>query len=56
MLQILSYVLGTFFVLFALSLAIYATWSLVYRLRTGEPAGKSFVQWLKDLWQVAEGF
>ena len=39
----------------SLAIALYATWLFGHRIRAGEPAVKSFGQWLKHLFEAIWG-
>ena len=39
----------------ALAIAVYATWLLSHRLRSGQSARKSFREWLKNLFEAVWG-
>ena len=39
----------------AIILAIYVTWLFATRIRNGESAPKSFLRWLRDLYDLALG-
>lgn len=52
---ILNAVLGLLFLLLLLFVVLYVTWIFMSRLRRGESKPKSFLRWLRDLFDVASG-
>jgi hypothetical protein len=42
-------------ILAAAILAVYVTWLFASRIRSGESAPKSFLRWLRDLYDLALG-
>ena len=51
----MSIVIGVLLAALVAFLALYATWLLVSRLRAKESAPKSFLRWLRDLFDLASG-
>ncbi len=51
--------LGFLYIVFtiagALAIVLYATWLFLHRLRKGEKASKSFLTWLKHLFEAIMG-
>ena len=39
----------------AIAIVLYATWLLFHRLRRGEQKGKSFGEWLKNVFEAVWG-
>lgn len=55
MITFLSVLLTLLYVLMALFVALYVTWIFISRLRRGKSKPKSFLRWLRDLWDVLSG-
>lgn len=51
----LNIVLGLLFLLMLLFAVLAATWLFVSRIRRGKSKPKSFLRWLRDLWDMASG-
>jgi hypothetical protein len=51
----LSALLILLYVLMALFAALYVTWIFISRIGRGKSKPKSFLRWLRDLWDVASG-
>ncbi len=51
----LSALLTLLYMLMALFAALYATWLFVSRLRRGKSKPRSFLRWLRDLWDAVSG-
>ncbi|MFD0724793.1 hypothetical protein [Lysobacter brunescens] len=51
----LSALLTLLYVLMALFAALYATWLFVSRIRRGKSKPRSFLRWLRDLWDAVSG-
>jgi hypothetical protein len=51
----LSALLTLLYVLMALFAALYVTWIFISRIGRGKSKPKSFLRWLRDLWDVASG-
>lgn len=55
MTMFLSALLTLLYVLMALVVALYATWLFVSRIRRGKSKPKSFLRWVRDLWDAVSG-
>lgn len=55
MTMVLSALLTLLYVLMALFAALYATWLFVSRIRRGKSKPRSFLRWLRDLWDAVSG-
>ena len=55
MMMFLNTVLGLLFLLMLLFAVLYATWLFVSRIKRGESKPKSFLRWLRDLFDVVSG-
>lgn len=53
--SILSIVSIGLTILGALAIILYTTWLLIHRLRKGEKASKSFLTWLKHIFEAVMG-
>jgi hypothetical protein len=51
----MSIVIGTLLAALVTILALYVTWLFASRIRAKESAPKSFVRWLRDLFDLASG-
>jgi len=51
----LSIVAGVIILVATLFFAAYVTWLFATRIRNGESAPKSFLRWLRDLYDLALG-
>lgn len=51
----INILLGLAFLLLLLFMALYVTWIFISRIRRGESKPKSFLRWLRDLFDVASG-
>ncbi|BCT93642.1 hypothetical protein LYSHEL_26670 [Lysobacter helvus] len=51
----LSVIVGIAILITFLVLVAYVTWLFAVRLRNKEPAAKSFLRWLRDLFDLALG-
>jgi hypothetical protein len=46
---------GLVVLVFGVYLALLVTWLFVEKLRSRKPVAKSFLQWLRDLFDIASG-
>jgi len=53
--ELARFLIGLAVVAFVVFLALWATWLFVEKLRNRKPAAKSFLQWLRDLFDIASG-
>jgi hypothetical protein len=51
----MSVVLSILAIAVFLFLVVYVTWLLGARMRAGDSASKSFVRWLRDLFDLSQG-
>ncbi|MBX3711747.1 MAG: hypothetical protein KF800_07285 [Lysobacter sp.] len=55
MILFINLLLGIVFLLALLFMALYVTWIFISRLRRGESKPKSFLRWLRDLFDLVSG-
>lgn len=55
MIMFLNIVLGLLFLLMVLFAVLYATWLFLSRIRCGKSVPKSFLRWVRDLFDAASG-
>jgi hypothetical protein len=53
--ELAPFVMGLAVLVFVVLLVLFATWLFVEKLRDRKPVARSFLQWLRDLFDVASG-
>lgn len=51
----LAFIVGAAIVIGALTIITYATWLLFFRLKRGESKPKSFLEWLRNVFEAVIG-
>jgi hypothetical protein len=55
MILFINILLGLVFLLLLLFVALYVTWIFISRIRRGKSKPKSFLRWLRDLFDAVSG-